>query len=84
MGDEVAVFEPVHGSAPKYAGQDRVNPMAAVLCGAMMMQYLGEMEAARRIEEALRRVLAEGRYLTRDLGGTCGTREMTRAIIGQT
>ena len=83
MGDDVAVFEPVHGSAPKYAGQDRVNPMAAVLCGAMMMQYLGEMEAARHIEEALRRVLGEGRYLTRDLGGTSGTREMTQAIIGQ-
>jgi isocitrate dehydrogenase (NAD+) len=83
MGDQVAVFEPVHGSAPKYAGQDRVNPMASVLCGVMMMQYLGEMGTARRIEEALRRVLAEGRYLTRDLGGSSGTREMTQAIIGQ-
>lgn len=83
FGDEVAVFEPVHGSAPKYAGQDRANPMACILCGAMMMEHIGEMEVARRIQEALRHVLAERRHLTRDLGGQAGTREMTEAIIEQ-
>jgi len=81
IGDQVAVFEPIHGSAPKYAGQDRVNPMASILCGAMMMEHIGEMGAAGRIQEALRHVLAEGRHVTRDLGGKAGTREMTEAII---
>jgi len=83
IGDHVAVFEPVHGSAPKYAGQDRVNPMASILCGAMMLEHINEMDTARYIREALRRVLSEGRHVTRDLGGRAGTREMTEAIIEQ-
>jgi isocitrate dehydrogenase (NAD+) len=81
FGDGVAVFEPVHGSAPKYAGQNKVNPLATILSGTMMLDYLGEKEAGGRIRRAVERVLAEGRYLTYDLGGQTGTQEMAEAII---
>lgn len=81
FGDGVAVFEPVHGSAPKYAGQNKVNPLATILSGTMMLDYLGEKEAAGRIRRAVERVLAEGRHLTYDLGGQTGTQEMAEAII---
>jgi isocitrate dehydrogenase len=57
MGDEVAIFEATHGSAPKYAGQDKVNPGSMILSGAMMLQYLGWVEAARVIEEAMQRAI---------------------------
>ena len=87
IGDEIAVFEPVHGSAPKYTGQNKVNPTATIRSGAMMLRHLGEIEAAERIERAVARVIAEGKYVTYDLKPTrddptaVGTREMAEAII---
>ncbi|MGQ9497887.1 MAG: isocitrate/isopropylmalate dehydrogenase family protein [Desulfotomaculales bacterium] len=83
IGDNVAVFEPVHGSAPKYAGQNKVNPLATILSGVMMLRHLGANEAAERITKAVYRVLEEGKYLTYDLGGTAGTSEMADAIIAK-
>jgi len=80
IGLEAAVFEPVHGSAPKYAGQDRANPTAMILSGVLMLRHLGEIAAAERVETALRDVLAEGVRVTYDLGGTAGTSEMATAI----
>ncbi|HXE57372.1 MAG TPA: isocitrate/isopropylmalate family dehydrogenase [Gemmatimonadales bacterium] len=73
------LFEPVHGSAPPLAGKDVANPMAAVLTGALMLESLGHPAAARRLEEAVRRVLAEGPR-TPDIGGKSGTREVARAL----
>lgn len=81
LGDGAAIFEPVHGSAPKYAGQNKVNPLATILSGVMMLEYLGEKEAARRIRRAVEKVLVEGKHLTYDLGGQAGTQEMADAII---
>jgi isocitrate dehydrogenase (NAD+) len=83
IGTEAAVFEPVHGSAPKYAGQDRANPTALILSGALMLRHLGELHAAERVESALRAVIAEGRTLTRDLGGTAGTSGFADAIVAR-
>lgn len=80
IGDEVAVFEPVHGSAPKYAGMDKVNPLATILSGVMMLKHLGELGAADRIMRAIEEVLNEGKSLTYDLGGTAKTSEMAAAI----
>lgn len=80
IGDNYAVFEPVHGSAPKYAGQDKVNPLATILSGVMMLQHLGEIEAAGRVQQAVEAVLLEGTHLTYDLGGTAKTSEMAEAI----
>ncbi|MFH1562817.1 MAG: isocitrate/isopropylmalate dehydrogenase family protein [Nitrospirota bacterium] len=81
IGEGIAVFEPVHGSAPKYAGQDKVNPCACILSGAMMLEYLGEKEASKKIVKAVADVIKEGKILTYDLGGTAKTSEMTRDII---
>jgi isocitrate dehydrogenase (NAD+) len=81
IGHEIAVFEPAHGSAPKYAGLNKVNPTAMVLSGALMLEYLGERERARKIKKAVAEVLQEGKYTTYDLGGTTGTTQMTGAII---
>lgn len=81
IGDRFAVFEAVHGSVPKYAGQNRANPTATILSMIMMLEHLGEMEEARRIDRALKDVLQEGKDVTADLGGTAGTREMARAVI---
>ena len=81
IGSDAAVFEPVHGSAPKHAGQNRVNPLAIILSGVMMLEHLGEGEAAARVMRAVTAVLAEGRSLTYDLGGSAGTAEMADAII---
>ncbi len=83
IGTEAAVFEPVHGSAPKYAGQDRANPTALILSGALMLRHLGELEAGQRVEAALRAVIAEGRTLTQDLGGSAGTRGFADAIVSR-
>ncbi|GAB6876004.1 isocitrate/isopropylmalate dehydrogenase family protein [Thermaerobacter litoralis] len=80
MGDEYAVFEPIHGSAPKYAGQNKVNPTALILSAVLMLRHLGEAEAADRVERAVAAVIAEGKTVTYDLGGTAGTREMAQAI----
>ena len=87
IGDGVAVFEPVHGSAPKYKGQDKVNPIATILSGVMMLRYLGENKAANRLDRAVSEVLREGRSVTYDLKATrddpgiVGTREMAEAIV---
>ncbi|WP_258360427.1 isocitrate/isopropylmalate dehydrogenase family protein [Moorella sulfitireducens] len=83
IGAGAAVFEPIHGSAPKYAGQNKVNPLATILSGVMMLEHLGEKEAAARVENAVLAVLAEGKYLTYDLGGKAGTSEMADAIVRQ-
>jgi len=80
IGAEVAVFEPVHGSAPKYAGMDKVNPTALLLSGVLMLDHLGEAEAARRMYHAVAAVIGEGRDVTHDLGGSAGTSDMAEAI----
>ena len=81
IGDDAAVFEPVHGSAPKHAGKNRVNPLAIILSGIMMLEHLNEKEAAQRIMEAVIAVLKEKTHLTYDLGGSASTSEMAAAII---
>ena len=83
IGPECAMFEAVHGSAPDIAGQDIANPMAMILSAVMLLRYIGEAAAADRIEAALIAVLREKRAVTRDLGGTAGTRAMADAIIGE-
>jgi len=80
LGDELALFEPVHGSAPKYAGQNKVNPGALILSAVLMLRHLGEREAADHMFHAVRDVVGAGRDVTYDLGGTAGTREMGQAI----
>ena len=87
FGEGLAVFEPVHGSAPKYTGQNKVNPTANILSGMLMLRHLGEFEAAKRIEDAVAAVIAEGKNVTYDLKPTrddptaVGTQEMADAII---
>jgi len=81
IGIEASVFEPVHGSAPKYAGQDKANPTALILSGVLMLRHLGEQPAAERVEAALREVIAEGTHTTYDLGGPAGTAAFADAII---
>lgn len=80
IGEGCAVFEPVHGSAPKYAGKNRVNPTATILSAAMMLEHIKEREAGERIVSAVSNVIAEGKDMTYDLGGSSGTMEMARAI----
>ncbi|MGQ9787746.1 MAG: isocitrate/isopropylmalate dehydrogenase family protein [Candidatus Hadarchaeaceae archaeon] len=87
IGDRAAIFEPTHGSAPKYAGKNKVNPTAAVLSGVLMLHHLGELDAARRLEEAVASVIKEGKRVTYDLKpshddpSAVGTSEMADAII---
>jgi isocitrate dehydrogenase (NAD+) len=81
IGTEASVFEPVHGSAPKYAGLNKANPTALILSGVLMLRHLGEQAAAERVEAALREVIAEGRHVTYDLGGDTGTRGFADAIV---
>jgi isocitrate dehydrogenase (NAD+) len=81
IGEEVAVFEAVHGSAPNIAGRGIANPTALIQTAVLMLKHIGEREAADRIQSALERVLAEGQFLTRDLGGNAMTIEFTEAII---
>ena len=81
IGDEAALFEAVHGTAPDIAGKGLANPTAILLSGAMMLQHMGEVDAARRLDEAVHRVYSEGRYLTRDVGGQASTGEFTDAVI---
>ncbi|MEM1508233.1 MAG: isocitrate/isopropylmalate dehydrogenase family protein [Candidatus Bathyarchaeia archaeon] len=81
IGDSYGMFEPVHGSAPKHAGKNRANPIATILAAKMMLDWLGEYEAARRIETAVEKVLSEGKVKTYDLGGTATTSDMGNAII---
>jgi isocitrate dehydrogenase (NAD+) len=81
IGEDGAVFEPVHGSAPKYAGQNKANPTALILSGALMLRHLGYADVGQRVEQAVRDVIAEGRTTTSDLGGNAGTREFADAVI---
>ncbi len=82
IGDDLAVFEAIHGSAPKYAGLNKVNPIALILSGVLMLNYLGEREAAARVEKAVQDVVAAGERVTYDLakGEPVGTQEMAEAI----
>jgi tartrate dehydrogenase/decarboxylase/D-malate dehydrogenase len=75
-----SMFEPVHGSAPDIAGQGIANPIAQIWTGAMMLEHLGEVEAARGVVAAIERVVKEGKMLTRDLGGKASTAEVGGAI----
>jgi isocitrate dehydrogenase (NAD+) len=81
IGTEAAVFEPVHGSAPKYAGLDKANPTALILSGALMLRHLGYPGEADRVETAVRDVIAEGKATTSDLGGPAGTAAFADAVI---
>jgi isocitrate dehydrogenase (NAD+) len=81
IGPQAAVFEAVHGSAPKYAGQNKANPTALMLSGVLLLRHIGQQAAAGRVEDAIRSVLAEGRTVTYDLGGTAGTSDFADAIV---
>ena len=81
LGDGVAVFEAMHGSAPDIAGRGIANPTALILAGAMLLAHLGEAEAGRALEAAVARVYREGRCLTPDVGGSSTTREFAEAVI---
>ncbi|MDR1941496.1 MAG: isocitrate/isopropylmalate dehydrogenase family protein [Endomicrobium sp.] len=81
LGEDIAVFEAVHGSAPKYKGLNKVNPAALILSARLMLEHIGETGAAFRLEKAVADVIAEKKSVTYDLGGTAGTKEMARAII---
>jgi isocitrate dehydrogenase (NAD+) len=81
IGDECAMFEAVHGTAPDIAGKGLANPTALLMSSILMLDYLGERSAARRTEAALEKVYREGHHFTRDLGGTTCTKEFTDAII---
>jgi len=83
IGEKYAVFEPTHGSAPKYAGLYKVNPIAAVLAAKLMLEWLGEGDLAARLEGAVAEVIAEGKVRTYDMGGTAGTLEMAGAIASK-
>lgn len=80
IGDDYAVFEPTHGSAPKYAGMRKVNPTAMLLATRMMLDWLGEKEKASRLERAVAEVIREGKVRTYDLGGTSSTMDVARAV----
>ncbi|MAE71377.1 MAG: 3-isopropylmalate dehydrogenase [Gemmatimonadetes bacterium] len=81
IGDRYAVFEPTHGSAPKYTGQNKVNPMAMLLTTKLMLDWLGEDDRARRLETAIARVIREGDARTYDMGGGATTTEVGEAIV---
>ena len=83
IGEHAAVFEPVHGSAPKYAGQDKANPTALILSAALMLRHLGETDAADGVERAVREVIAAGETVTADLGGRAGTREFASVVAAE-
>ena len=83
IGEKLAVFEPTHGSAPKYSGQYKVNPIATILTAKMMLDWLGETDGAQRIEDAVAAVVREGEVQTYDMGGSATTLEMAEAIAGK-
>jgi isocitrate/isopropylmalate dehydrogenase len=80
IGEKLAVFEPSHGSAPKYAGQYKVNPLATILAAKMMLDWLGETEMGRQVEKAVAAVIREGQVRTYDMGGSSTTLEMGEAV----
>lgn len=81
IGEDYAIFEPAHGSAPDIAGTGKANPTAAILSGVMMLKHIKEFDSADKIEKAVQKVLADGRCVTCDLGGSASTSEFTSAII---
>ena len=83
IGDNYAVFEPTHGSAPKYTGLYKVNPTAMLLATKMMLKWLGEKEKARRVEKAIARVIKEGKVRTYDLGGNSSTLDVAREVVAK-
>ena len=83
IGDDIAVFEAVHGTAPTIAGQNKANPLALIMSGIMMLQHLHEDAVAQRIQNAYEAVLAEGKIRTGDLGGSASTSEYADAIISR-
>lgn len=83
IGNEYAIFEAVHGSAPDIAGKNLANPIALLRSAILMLEYIGEQPAANRIQQAIEKVLEKGKVLTRDLGGTATTTEITQAIIDE-
>jgi len=89
IGDDYAVFEATHGSAPKYTGLNKVNPVAMILSGVLMLRYLKEEEAADKLESAVKEVIAEGKSVTYDLKEdrndptAVGTSQMADAIIAK-
>ncbi|MHB8539458.1 MAG: isocitrate dehydrogenase (NAD(+)) [Candidatus Acidiferrales bacterium] len=81
LGDGMALFEAVHGTAPDIAGKGIANPTALLLSAIMMLDHIGEIDAAGRVDKALRKVYSEGKTVTRDVGGNATTAEFTRAVI---
>ena len=81
IGEDAAMFEAVHGTAPDIAGKDLANPMAMILSGVLMLRHIDECAAADRVDAAISQVLADKKAVTRDLGGTAGTRAFTQAIV---
>lgn len=81
IGEECAVFEAVHGSAPDIAGKGLANPTALMLSAVMMLEHLGEIEAARKLQRAIEKVYQQGRTLTPDVGGAASTQEFTDAVV---
>jgi len=89
IGEDMAVFEAVHGAAPKYKGQNKVNPTAMILSAALMLRHLNEIEAADAMEKAISQVVAEGKQVTYDLKPdrndptSVGTKEMADAVVNK-
>jgi isocitrate/isopropylmalate dehydrogenase len=83
IGEKLAVFEPTHGSAPKYAGKYKVNPIATILAAKMMLDWLGEKAKGERLEKAVAAVIAEGKVRTYDMGGSASTLDVAKAIAGK-
>ncbi len=85
IGDDAALFEAVHGSAPDIAGKNLANPTAVIMAGVMMLNHLGEFEAAKRVDSAIKKVVKEGKYVTPDLNpqSKVGTKEMGDVIVGE-
>ena len=81
IGEDGAIFEAVHGSAPDIAGKNIANPTACILAGAKMLNYIGYKEEGARIEKTIEELIKEGKYLTQDLGGNLGTKEFTKKVI---
>jgi len=83
IGDDLAVFEPTHGSAPKYAGQYKVNPNAMLLTTKMMLDWLGETEKAQALEESIAGVILDGKVRTYDMGGDSSTIDVANAVAAR-
>jgi 3-isopropylmalate dehydrogenase len=83
IGQKLAVFEPSHGSAPKYAGQNKVNPIATILAAKMMLDWLGETEKGAQLERATAAVIKDGKVRTYDMGGSHTTTQMAEAIAAR-